>query len=251
MRNNVVFIAGENKTNNELFQLLNWRFNVCFYGSLEDISFDELKSLEPTIVVVSMLGNSTDYFELFDYISRECQEIQVVTIGSQTDCELYEKIYETEQFHKIIRPTTGKQILKVCQGLILGKILPEETDNGEKKHILVVDDNAMVLRNIKGVLEEHYTVSVAASGTQAFLSIGKKMPDLILLDYEMPQMNGKEVLKELQADNELKEIPVVFLTSADSKEIVMELLALKPAGYILKPADTNLLLEKLRGILGR
>ncbi|MBP3577879.1 MAG: response regulator, partial [Lachnospiraceae bacterium] len=118
-------------------------------------------------------------------------------------------------------------------------------------HILVVDDNAMVLRNIKGVLDEKYSVAVAPSGVHAFISIGKKMPDLILLDYEMPEMNGKQVLEKLQADEELKDIPVVFLTSMDSKEIVMSLLALKPAGYLLKPVDSQMLKDKIYEIIGK
>ena len=91
---------------------------------------------------------------------------------------------------------------------------------------------------------------MAPSGVHAFISIGKKTPDLILLDYEMPEMNGKQVLEQLQTDEELKEIPVVFLTSMDSKEIVMSLLALRPAGYLLKPASAEVIFETLNKILG-
>lgn len=251
MNNNIAFIAEENGTNNEVFQLLNWRFHVCYCGQLDNISHEELRELSPNIVVVGMVGSSTDYSELFTYLSEECPDISVVSISSRADSEAYEKYYETKQFHRIIRPILGKQVLEVCREILLGKVSIEESDKDEKKHILVVDDNAMILRNIKRVLEERYTVAVAASGMQAFVSIRKKMPDLILLDYEMPQMNGKEVFKKLQTNDDLKEIPVVFLTSVDAKEIVMELLALKPAGYILKPVDTQMLLDKLEGILGK
>ena len=125
------------------------------------------------------------------------------------------------------------------------------TDSNEKPHILVVDDNAMVLRNIKGILENQYSVAVAPSGFHAFVSIGKKMPDLILLDYEMPEMNGKEVMEKLQSEDELKEIPIMFLTSVDSKEIVMELLSLKPAGYILKPVDSQMLVNRIEETIGK
>ena len=121
----------------------------------------------------------------------------------------------------------------------------------EKQHILVVDDNAMVLRNIKNILEQSYSVAVAPSGVHAFISVGKKMPDLILLDYDMPEMNGKEVLEKLRAEEEFADIPIVFLTSMDSKEIVVELLALQPAGYILKPVDSRMLLERIEDIIGK
>ena len=129
----------------------------------------------------------------------------------------------------------------------------EETgaEQSEKGHILVVDDSAIVLRNIKGILDKNYSVAVAPSGVHAFMSIGKKMPDLILLDYEMPEMNGRQVFEKLQEEEELKDIPVVFLTSVDSAEIVMSLLTLKPAGYLLKPVDSRLLLNKIRETIGK
>jgi len=124
-----------------------------------------------------------------------------------------------------------------------------ETEN--KGHILIVDDNAMVLRSIKKLLDEKYSVAVAPSGNHAFISISKKMPDLILLDYEMPNMNGKEVMEKLQEDEQLKNIPVVFLTSIDSQEIITELMALKPAGYLLKPTDSQLLHDKIHEVIGK
>lgn len=77
------------------------------------------------------------------------------------------------------------------------------------------------------------------------------MPDLILLDYEMPEMNGKQVLEKLQGQEEYADIPVVFLTSMDSREIVMELLALQPAGYILKPVEAQVLLDRVEDIIGK
>ena len=120
-----------------------------------------------------------------------------------------------------------------------------------KPHILVVDDNAMILRNIKCILDPYYSVAVAPSALHAFLLIGKQKPDLILLDYEMPEMNGKEVLEKLKSDEEMKDIPVAFLTSIDTKEVVVELLALKPAGYLLKPVESQALLNKVFEIIGK
>ena len=74
---------------------------------------------------------------------------------------------------------------------------------------------------------------------------------MILLDYEMPEMNGKEVLEKLKSDEEMKNIPVAFLTSIDTKEVVVELLALKPAGYLLKPVESQALLKKVFEVIGK
>lgn len=256
VRNSIMFIGEDNKINSELYQILNWRFQIMQYTQAGDVTLEEINVHEPRTIVISLVGNKFDFCRLFECLKKDCPDIPVITIGSESESRLYNSYYESEQFHSILRPATARRVLEVCRAVIAGKIYEEEAANEaeaarDKAHILVVDDNAMLLRTVKKILEEKYSVAVAAAGVQAFVSIGKKKPDLILLDYEMPQMNGKEVLEKLQSDEELNEIPVVFLTSADSKEIVMELLALKPAGYILKPVDTEMLFQKIEGIIGK
>lgn len=259
IRSNVVFIGEENRTNNELYQLLNWRFNVINCIQPECVPVAELIDTKPVMILVSLVGNAFNLNCLFDSLLAECEGIPVITIGNEKESSIYNVYYEKEQFHKILRPITGKRVIDICRAIMAGKDYVGGTRNAdaaisnseEKPHILVVDDNAMVLRNIKGILDEKYSVAVAPSGIKAFVSIGKKRPNLILLDYEMPEMNGKEILEKIQEDEELCEIPVVFLTSADSKEIVIELLALKPAGYLLKPVEADMLLYKIEAIIGR
>ncbi len=118
-------------------------------------------------------------------------------------------------------------------------------------HILIIDDNALVLRNMKVLLDDKYSVSVAASPTQAYMAMEKRKPNLILLDYEMPEMNGKDLYIKLKEDEEYKDIPIVFLTSAADADIVQKLLALRPAGYILKPVNAinmmSVIEDALRG----
>ncbi len=254
MRNRVVFVGEDNKINSELYQLLNWRFKVDCYSSDGGISLDDISILESSLVIVSMVGSKVDYKELFVGLKVNCPDIPVVTISTRAESEVYAEFFATKQFHKILRPVTGRIILDVCRAVIDGGdyvVNDSVRDREEKQHILIVDDNAMVLRNIKGILEQNYSVAVAPSGVHAFISVGKKIPDLILLDYEMPEMNGKEVLEKLRAEEEFADIPIVFLTSMDSKEIVMELLALQPAGYLLKPVDSSMLLERIENLIGK
>lgn len=255
MRDNIIFIGEDNKTNSDLYQLLNWRFNVIFHDQIKNVSPHALKMYPPKVVVASMVGKNINYNELFEYLKEECPHIPVVTVGNETESNKYSDFYETSQFYKVLIPIAERHVLEICMDVAAGRDYVEKNykvfKNGDTPHVLIVDDNAVLLRNMKNILDKKYTVAVAASGFQAFVSIGKKMPDLILLDYEMPEMNGKEVMEKLQTDEELKEIPIVFLTGMDSREIVMELLALKPAGYFLKPADSEALIEKIEGILGR
>ena len=254
MRRNIIFVGEENRINNELYQLLNWRFEVTRLMGEPD-SFEEVDMAEISLVVVSMVGKNVDYTEWFTTLTEYGTSLPVITISTESESALYEKFYETKQFHKILRPVTGRSILAKCRAVVLGEHASEDDEadakKSEKAHILVVDDNAMVLRNIKGILEQDYSVAVAPSGVHAFISIGKKMPDLILLDYEMPEMNGKQVLQKIREQEEYADMPVVFLTSMDTREIVIELLALQPAGYILKPVDSQMLLDRIEDIIGK
>ena len=252
MRSNIVFVGEDNKINNELYQLLNWRFKVsCYLG--DDIALDEISVLDSALIVVSMVGKTVDYTEWFESIRENASDLPVVTISTKSESIAYERFYETKQFHSILRPVTGRRILEVCRAVIGGTDYEGSVIVGskEKQHVLIVDDNAMVLRNIKGILEQDYSVAVAPSGVHAFISLGKKVPDLILLDYEMPEMNGKQVLEKMREQEEYADIPIVFLTSMDSREIVMELLALKPTGYLLKPVESQVLLDRIEDIIGK
>lgn len=80
-------------------------------------------------------------------------------------------------------------------------------------------------------------------------SIGKKRPDLILLDYEMPVCDGKMTLEMIRADEDLTSIPVVFLTAVNDRANIEAVLKLKPAGYFLKPPVKGRLLAEIEKIL--
>lgn len=106
-----------------------------------------------------------------------------------------------------------------------------------KKKILVVDDSGAMLRNVKGWLEDHYQVVLANSGAMAIKYLSTDRPDLVLLDYEMPIVDGKQVLGMIRAEKDFADIPVIFLTSKDDKESVLQVMSLKPDGYLLKTLE--------------
>jgi len=103
-----------------------------------------------------------------------------------------------------------------------------------KKKILVVDDSGAMLRNVKGWLGEKYHVIPANSGAMAIKYLSMDKPDLVLLDYEMPVVNGKQVLEMIRTESDFSSVPVIFLTGKNDRESIMDVLALKPEGYLLK-----------------
>ena len=112
--------------------------------------------------------------------------------------------------------------------------------SNKKIRVLVVDDSVTVCNSITKLLEPDYEVAQADSGVVAIRTITLNRPDLILLDYEMPVVNGRQTLEMLRWEKSFADIPVIFLTGRDDPAVVRELLSLKPAGYLLKylkPAD--------------
>lgn len=109
-----------------------------------------------------------------------------------------------------------------------------EYGRANKKKILVVDDSGAMLRNIKGWLEDKYQIILANSGAMAIKYLTLNRPDLVLLDYEMPVVDGKQVLEMIRTEMDFADVPVIFLTSKNDKESVANVVKLRPEGYLLK-----------------
>lgn len=127
-------------------------------------------------------------------------------------------------------------------------------EESHKKKILVVDDSGVMLQSMRELLEEEYDISVANSGISAISSLALNRPDLILLDYEMPVCNGKQVLEMIRGEKDFADIAVIFLTGRVDKESVQKVVSLKPAGYLsknLKPEEIKENVDKYFQQTGR
>lgn len=115
----------------------------------------------------------------------------------------------------------------------------------EKKMILIVDDEPIILKTFFGFLHDKYTVAAVNSAKDAFAFMEKAIPDLILLDYMMPNMNGGEMLKRMRKNilEPCYKVPVYFVTSVIDKDVVLECLAMYPQGYLIKPLGKDELLQ--------
>lgn len=103
-----------------------------------------------------------------------------------------------------------------------------------QRTLLLVDDDAVMIRTLREGLSTSYKVLPANSGANALKILARAKPDLILLDYEMPEMNGPQVLEALRASPETAAIPVMFLTAKTDTESIAKIEALKPQGHMLK-----------------
>ncbi|MCR5790336.1 MAG: response regulator [Lachnospiraceae bacterium] len=130
------------------------------------------------------------------------------------------------------------------------KEIDRSGDPDAQRRILIVDDDPSFAKMVREWIKEYYRVDIVTAGMQA-ISFLLKIPenekvDLILLDYEMPVVDGPQVLQMLRQEPETAGIPVIFLTGIGTKEAVSRVMELKPDGYILKSTSREQLLMFLK-----
>jgi CheY-like chemotaxis protein len=122
------------------------------------------------------------------------------------------------------------------------------------KPILLVEDDRVDVMMVKRALKDLNVTNLLVqtpNGKEAIEYLtgeGNERPCIILLDLNMPEMNGVEFLKVIKADDELKKIPVVVLTTSRDTEDKFETFELSAAGYIVKPANYKKFVEAMRTI---
>jgi PleD family two-component response regulator len=126
-------------------------------------------------------------------------------------------------------------------------VVSDGNDNKSKKKILLVDDNVVQLSMTEIQLRREYEVTTAKSGKEAldFLFHGL-VPDLIILDILMPDMDGWETFGRLRAVSALQEVPIVFMSSIDDKNEIDRAIDLGATDFIVKPFKSKEFLERIR-----
>ena len=171
--------------------------------------------------------------------------VKAMAIGEKVSRnDLVDSIPELGNFMWLDKPVDMDNL-----DVVLDKAFSGNLDTGKRKRILLVDDDPAYAKMVREWIKEDYRVDIVTAGMKAlgFLVKVKKeeMVDLILLDYEMPVVDGPKVLQMLRQDPVTANIPTVFLTGNSTKEAVSRVMELKPAGYILKTTTKAELLNYL------
>jgi len=117
--------------------------------------------------------------------------------------------------------------------------------NTDTKTIFLVDDDPTNLAVGSDALDEYYDVLTLNSGARLLKALEKRIPDLILLDVEMPEMDGVDVIKQIKSLAETAHIPVIFLTAKSADEDELLGLSLGAIDYIIKPFSPVLLRKRI------
>ena len=194
-------------------------------------SSDDKKDDIPRIFILYLQGEDNLMIDVLGYIRDlvEDRGIRFFVIGTQEEIDtiIGKKADYVAQIYT--RPVDLGDLIKRLQkeGEAVDKLK-------EFKSILIVDDDATALRSMNSLLSTRYKILVASSGMNAITILAKNKVDLILLDFEMPIVNGPKVLEMIRSDPNTANIPVMFLTAKGDKRSIMEVLRFKPEKYLLK-----------------
>lgn len=128
-------------------------------------------------------------------------------------------------------------------------VISETNENHKDIHILIVEDNDDLQRFLKVTFQEHYKITTANDGYQAWELISKKNPDLVISDILMPRMNGFELCERIKSTFETSHIPVILLTALSERARQLEGLGLGADDYVTKPFDISILKQRIHSIL--
>ena len=192
---------------------------------------DEKKDDIPRIFILYLQGEDNLMIDVLGYIRDlvEDRGIRFFVIGTQEELDTVVGKKADYVAQMYTRPVDLGDLIKRLQkeGEAVDKLK-------EFKSILIVDDDATALRSMKSLLSTRYKILVASSGMNAITILAKNKVDLILLDFEMPIVNGPKVLEMIRSDPNTSNIPVMFLTAKGDKRSIMEVLRFKPEKYLLK-----------------
>lgn len=118
-----------------------------------------------------------------------------------------------------------------------------------KKMIVAVDDSNITLKRLTKVLGEQYDLHAFSVGNRALKFLKDRTPDLVILDIDMPEINGYEMLKSIRETEHLKNVPVLFLTSNNDKSNVIKAVTEGVNDYVVKPIDEEILMKKIHTFL--
>ena len=251
----ILLVGNESNTLTETYNYLLKFFKV------KTIGFDRIQIEKQLIlhsaecILVNLKKATEEQLQILEWIKSDPQysELKIIVIGFGYECNALSASMRLLVDKTLVYPMSKDGIVEeICELCGIGRLVArqrikeEGITNEEKiKHVLVVDDDARMLRAVKNWLQDSYKVSIVNSGVAAMAFLKKQIPDVVLLDYEMPALSGAQTLELIRKEEQFKKLPVFFLTGVSDKEKVKDVVMLKPQGYILKGITREELIDQL------
>lgn len=209
------------------------------------------RELDPDAAVIYLNGMElSDMAQLKTPLSESgWVNENLILLGTEEECSECRKVLGVERCIEIRRPISINNFVLSLKAILNCECREKIQLDVYKRDILVVDDNPISLKSLKLWLEDTFCVSIVNSGKTALKFLEKKSADLILMDYMMPGMDGKETLRKLRENPKTKDIPVFFLTDLSDNSKIVDVMNLNAQGYFLKTAQKEEIVTAIASFL--
>lgn len=209
-------------------------------------AFNSIIHISPDAIVLNMINPEMDGWQVLQRIRnmQASREVPVLLFVTAEDEPEFRRRYENDPHTDYyVAPVSVYETFDWAAKAI-GAAHAEQ-----KKTILVVDDDLVVLDLMKLYLGAKYKVITLNSAGEALAKLNLITPDIIMLDIAMPDMDGKELYRAIRTIPECAEIPILFQTGMAGINTVRECVKLGAAGFVIKPIQKPVLLERIEETL--
>ena len=201
------------------------------------------KAHDVSVILLYTDADLEDHRDALVYFKDLCvdENMIIMAIGDKDAFELIHHYLPKEDVaFEITRPLDMPDLVAKVQ-----LVTDDEFEQQRRKCVLIVDDDPTYVQMVREWLKDTYRVGMANSGTQAVAWLATNKADLILLDYDMPVLDGPKVMEMLRSESFSSSTPVMFLTGKNDRSSVTNVISLKPADYLLKTISKDKLLSTL------
>lgn len=242
----VLFIGNVDEEYTAIQNILEQQYTVFGCVSTFIMITQMIERKQPDMILFYLKGAGDTGRKVFEELVERYVYIPLLCVGSEADKNKYAAELTEQYFFNLQQTVNGTHLLGMVDEAIKNAecIMPSEQRQDRKK-ILLIDDNTIQLRIMRDMFASTYEVMMANYGEKAIKLIQKCRPDMVIMDYEMPEYDGRETLQMIRDLPDGNNIPVVFLTGVKDEEVKNAVLELNIVGYLLKPVKVDM----LRGII--
>jgi CheY-like chemotaxis protein len=189
----------------------------------------------PDLITLDIMMPDLDGFDVTAVLKTdlETKNIPILIVSVVEDMQ---KAYRLGANDYITKPISLESLLQKVNRLL----------EGSQKKLLIVDDDENIVRSLEFELRKHgFAISNARNGKEALIRIAENLPDLILLDIRMPEMDGYAVIKELKSKPDTVNIPIIIMTGIETDGERVKALSVGAADYLNKSEGFNRLYESI------
>ncbi|MCR5501667.1 MAG: response regulator [Lachnospiraceae bacterium] len=217
-------------------------FNVLCVKDIPEVVLNH--RAEASVMIYYPSGDNDHIRSISTMLAEMCRDDDKAfcLVGNPQDLEVARDIHDRDRITAVYpRPVN---LDKLATDICLFYDMHSGCDR--TRTILVIDDDPDFLHIMENWLSDSYRVECAHSGAGALAYLDRKRPDLVLLDHDMPRMNGEQVMQKIRSNPTNDRVLIIFLTGRNDREVVLKILEQRPDGYLLKSMPREEFLDALQ-----